>query len=516
MAEKHVKTLRLVLGDQLNHQHSWFSSTNENHLYFMAEMEQETNYATHHIQKVVAFFESMRNFTKWLKARGHSVVYYKLDSSENKQDLAENLNYLIEKHHIEKFEHQLPDEYRLDEQLKKFCKSVSIKTKAYDTEHFYTERTELETFYEGKKELTMEYFYRHMRKKHNILMGNEKDPEGGKWNFDKSNRKKWKGSPSIPHEKGFRKDVSEIVSLLNKKGIKTMGNIDKKNFNWPTSREDCLSVLNYFCKNLLQHFGDYQDALHTEQLYLFHSRLSFALNSKMLSPQEVLEKVISHWREHKNSIDISQLEGFVRQILGWREYMRGIYWKEMPGFRRSNKLDNQNKLPNFYWTGKTKMNCLHHAINQSLDHAYAHHIQRLMITGNFALLLQCHPDEVDTWYLGIYIDAIEWVEITNTRGMSQFADGGVIATKPYVSSGNYINKMSNYCKNCQYSVSKKTEDDACPFNSLYWNFLDDKRKHFKNNQRMNMMMSLLNKKTAKELSALKNRAQEIMKNPDKF
>ena len=516
MATKQVKKLRLILGDQLNHHHSWFSKTDENCIYFMAEMEQETNYVTHHIQKIVAFFQSMRNFADWLTDRNNILIYYKLDSTNNKQDLVKNLKHLIEEHDIKKFEYQLPDEYRLDEQLKDFCKSLSIDIEVYDTEHFYTNRTELSQFYEGKKEMTMEYFYRHMRRKHHILMVNEKDPEGGKWNFDKSNRKKWKGYPSIPHERGFRKDVSENVSLLKKKGIKTIGTIDEKNFNWPTSREDSLAVLNYFCKNLLIHFGDYQDAMHTDQIYLYHSRLSFAMNSKMLSPQEVIEKVIPYWRDHKDEIDISQVEGFVRQILGWREYMRGMYWKEMPGYRRSNKLENQNNLPEFYWTGDTKMNCLHHAIKQSLNNAYAHHIQRLMITGNFALLTQCHPDQVDQWYLGIYIDAIEWVEITNTRGMSQFADGGIIATKPYVSSGNYINKMSNYCKDCKYSVTKKTGDNACPFNSLYWNFLDDKKEYFKNNQRMNMMLNLLNKKSAKELSALKERATDIIKNPDNY
>jgi deoxyribodipyrimidine photolyase-related protein len=275
-------------------------------------------------------------------------------------------------------------------------------------------------------------------------------------------------------------------------------------------------VLNYFCEHLLAHFGDYQDALYTEHAFLFHSRLSFAMNSKMLHPKEVIETVITHWRVHADIIEISQVEGFVRQILGWREYMRGIYWMKMPAYATLNKLENTNKLPDFYWTAKTKMNCLHHAIKQSLDHAYAHHIQRLMVTGNFALLAQIHPDEVDTWYLGIYIDAIEWVEITNTRGMSQFADGGIVATKPYVSSGSYINKMSNYCSSCHYNVTLKTEKNACPFNSLYWNFLDDKREHFKGNNRMAMMMNLLDKKTPEDISALKERATKIIENPDAF
>ena len=304
--------------------------------------------------------------------------------------------------------------------------------------------------------------------------------------------------------------------MIQKAKIETMGSIDVENFSWTTNRPDALALLDYFCENLLAHFGDYQDAMHTKEYFLFHSRLSFAMNSKMLHPKEVIETVISHWRAHKDEINISQVEGFVRQILGWREYMRGMYWKEMPNYRTLNKLDNTNSLPDFYWTGNTKMNCLKHAITQSLEKAYAHHIQRLMITGNFALLTQMHPDAVDEWYLGIYIDAIEWVEITNTRGMSQFADGGLVATKPYVSSGSYINKMSNYCKGCVYKVSKKTEDDACPFNSLYWNFLDEKRTYLKDNQRMTMMYSLLDKMDVTKLEALKNRAQAIISNPDDY
>ena len=510
-------TVRLILGDQLNYKHSWFkSSETEDVCYFMAEMRQETDYTKHHIQKVVAFFQSMRNFKNWLKDRGYKVIYYKLDDKNNAQDLTENLKQIIEDQKATKFEYQLPDEYRLDQQLKEFCKNSNIETKAYDTEHFLTSRNDLEKFYEGKKQMTMEYFYRHMRKKYDIMMVNSADPEGGKWNYDKSNRNKWNGKDEIPHERGFRKDVSEIINLIKDHGVKTMGTIEQTNFNWPTSREDCLSVLNYFCKNLLIYFGDYQDAMHTDEKFLFHSRLSFAMNSKMLHPKEVVESVIDHWRANKEVIDISQVEGFVRQIIGWREYMRGIYWKEMPGYRRSNKLDNQNALPDFYWTADTKMNCMHHAIKQSLDEAYAHHIQRLMITGNYALLTMTHPDEVCEWYLGIYIDAIEWVEITNTRGMSQFADGGIVATKPYVSSGSYINKMSNYCKDCHYKVSKKTEEDACPFNALYWNFLDNKREHFKNNQRMAMMMSILDKMNNEKLEALRKRANDIIKNPNNY
>ncbi len=511
-----MKTLRLILGDQLNQQHSWFQDDDAQVFYFMAEMRQETDYVVHHIQKVIAFFESMHNFGDWLKSRGHNLIYYKLEDRNNTQNLVENIQNLIEEHKIEKFEYQLPDEYRLNKQLNEFCKSTSVKSESFETEHFLAKRLDLKDFYEGKKEMTMEYFYRFMRKKYNIMMGNETKPEGGKWNYDKSNRKKWNGKPEIPDERGFRKNVTETFHRIKTAEIKTMGFVDAKKFNWPTSREDSLSVLNYFCKNLLKHFGDFQDAMHTNEDYLYHSRLSFAMNSKMLSPLEVIETVISYWHENNNEIDISQVEGFVRQILGWREYMRGVYWKEMPDYENLNELKNYNKLPEFYWTANTKMNCLKTSISQSLENAYAHHIQRLMVTGNFALLTQCNPNEVDAWYLGIYIDAIEWVEITNTRGMSQFADGGKVATKPYISSGNYINKLSNYCKDCHYKVSKKTTDDACPFNSLYWNFLDEKKEYFKDNHRMTMMMSLLEKMPTSKLNELKNRAQHIIDNVNDF
>ncbi|MFT7066879.1 MAG: deoxyribodipyrimidine photolyase-related protein [Sediminicola sp.] len=481
----------------------------------MAEMRQETDYVTHHIQKVVAFFLSMREFSKDLKEKGHQVIYLNINDLDNPQTLDNIIKCQVEITNADKFEYQWPDEYRLDQQLLGICQELSIASEAHDSEHFYTSRYELKDFFEGKKQLIMESFYRMMRKKHDIMMVNGQ-PDGGKWNFDQSNRKKWKGDPIIPHERGFRKDVTALVHEIQASGIKTIGSIKTDSFNWPTSRADALSVLNYFCKNLLIHFGDYQDALHTEEYYLFHSRLSFALNSKMVSPKEVIEKVLEHFYDQSDQIHISQVEGFVRQILGWREYMRGIYWKEMPQYKKKNELDNHNKLPDFFWTGETKMNCLQHAIKQSLETSYAHHIQRLMITGNYALLTQTHPDAVDAWYLGIYIDAIEWVEITNTRGMSQFADGGIVATKPYVSSANYINKMSNYCSDCHYSHTQKTGDNACPFNALYWNFLDEKKAHFKNNPRMGMMMNLLDKKDKTEMEALKERAQHIIEHPEKF
>ncbi|WP_320815796.1 cryptochrome/photolyase family protein [Flavobacterium sp.] len=507
--------LRLILGDQLNAKHSWVKQKEENVIYLMAEMRQETDYVKHHIQKVVAFFLSMRNFAEALKKAGHKVIYYKISDEASLHDLEKIISKLITENKIEKFEYQLPDEYRLDEQLKNICFHMKIESEAFDTEHFYTNRTELADFFEGKKLLLMENFYRMMRKKHHVLMQGSQ-PEGNQWNFDKDNRLKYKGQVPVPDALTFNPNIGEILTEIEEANVATFGKIDVMKFNWPTSRKACLEQLKYFCENLLIHFGDYEDAMHTDEKFLFHSRLSFAMNSKMLSPEEVIETVIDFYHENEEVITISQVEGFVRQILGWREYVRGIYWKEMPNYGKKNALENHNKLPDFYWTGKTKMNCMQKSISQSLEEAYAHHIQRLMIIGNFSLLTQMHPDEVDAWYLGVYIDAIEWVEMPNTRGMSQYADGGIIATKPYVSSGNYINKMSNYCGNCKYNVKEKLGEKACPFNSLYWNFLDDKKEYFANNQRMNMMMVLLNKIKPEELINIKEKAQHIMENLDSY
>ena len=508
--------LRLILGDQLNIQHPWFKTVDATVCYVLMEMRQETDYAPHHIQKVVAFFGAMRNFAQALESKGHRVSYLTLDDPQNKQNLNENLSLLIEQMGATSFEYQLPDEYRLDEQLKDFCQHTSVETQAVDTHHFMTKREDLAEFFEGKKQLILEFFYRNMRKQFNLLM-QQGQPEGGQWNYDKNNRKKWKGTPSIPLAYIPKtEELEALQEMIEAAGVKTIGKMDTQSFLFPFSREEALEQLDYFCEHLLVHFGDYQDALHTEEINLFHSRVSFALNVKLISPLEVVQTVIDYYRSHEAEIELAQVEGFVRQIIGWREYMRGIYWKEMPHYAEKNALDNHNPLPDFYWTGETKMNCLHHAISNSLDNAYAHHIQRLMITGNFALLAQVHPDAVDQWYLGIYADAIEWVQITNTRGMSQWADGGIVATKPYVSAAAYIHKMSNYCDSCVYDKKKRLGEDACPFNSLYWNFLDDKKQFFAKNNRMAMMLRLLEKIPPQELAEIKARAGKILTQPDAF
>ncbi|MBM3168674.1 MAG: cryptochrome/photolyase family protein [Bacteroidetes bacterium] len=490
-------TLRLILGDQLNSQHPWLENIDPSVTYVMMEMRQETDYVVHHLQKIVGFFLAMRQFAKQLQEQGHQVIYYCLDDPENRQDLSSQIQYLIQKESFSTFEYQYPDEYRLEQQLQSICQELDIPSHAVDSHHFLTSRGFLKDFFKGKKSYLMETFYREMRRKYQVLMvGNE--PLGGQWNFDQENRKPLKEKGLLQAPGLHPKSVGNILDQLSRAGVKTLGSLDPEAFAWPSSRKESLDLLHHFCRHLLPNFGTYQDAMTTWDPYLFHSRLSFSLNCKMISPLEVVQAAEKAWSTQQDKISLAQVEGFIRQILGWREYMRGIYWAEMPRFATLNYFGHERNLPSWFWTGKTKMNCLNHSITQSLTHAYAHHIQRLMVTGNFALLAGIHPDEVDAWYLGIYIDAIQWVEITNTRGMSQFADGGIVGTKPYTSSANYIKKQGNYCSTCAYDADKKVGDRACPFNSLYWHFHVRHREKLEKNPRIGMVYRTWDKMTAKQ------------------
>ena len=505
------KTLRLILGDQLNSNHSWFKRVDDSITYVMMEVRTETDYATHHIQKVVGFFVAMRNFAHDLAEKKHTILYIKLNDKNNQQSFNKNILLLLTKNSFTNFEYQLPDEYRLDKQLKEFCKTLTIENLVVDSEHFFSTRSELGDFFAGKKIFLMESFYRNMRKKHNVLM-NDNTPETGQWNYDKDNRKKLPANHEPTPPLVFDNDVSDVVSEIQKTTIKTIGNINPKQFIWPVNRSQSLLLLNFFITECLPLFGTYEDAMTPKAWSIYHSRLSFSMNTKMLSPLEVINAAIFEWKKRPHEIEFNQLEGFVRQIIGWREYMRGIYWLKMPEYASLNYFNHTEKLPDWFWTGNTKMKCLSHTIHQSLNYGYAHHIQRLMITGNFALLAGIHPDEVDAWYLGIYIDALDWVEITNTRGMSQFADGGIVGTKPYVSSATYIDKMSQYCGACYYKKDVKTGDKACPFNSLYWNFYDKHEAKLSKNPRIGMMYNVWKKMAPHAKADLLQQAEYYLKN----
>ncbi len=505
------KTLRLILGDQLNSNHSWFKSVDDSVTYVMMEIRTETDYAQHHIQKVVGIFAAMQNFANQLKSNNHNLIYLYLNDENNLQSFQDNIQNLISEHEFNHFEYQLPDEYRVDQDLIELCNTISIPSKSVDSEHFFTSRNELGDFFQGKKTFLMESFYRAMRKKHAVLMDGDQ-PLTGKWNYDSDNRKKLPKDHKPTSPLIFDNDVSEILFEINKTNIKTIGSIDANHFLWPINREQSLELLDFFATECLSLFGSFQDAMTPNEWSIYHSRISFSMNIKLISPKEVIDRVTLEWQKRSDEIEYHQLEGFVRQIIGWREYMRGIYWNQMPDYATLNYFNNSEKLPSWFWTGTTKMNCLKEAINQSLNYGYAHHIQRLMITGNFALLAGVHPDEIDAWYLGIYIDAFEWVQITNTRGMSQFADGGIVGTKPYVSSASYIDKMSNYCGSCYYKKAIKTGDKACPFNSLYWNFYDKNESKLAKNPRIGMMYNVWRKMKPEDKIALLEQADYYLKN----
>jgi deoxyribodipyrimidine photolyase-related protein len=480
------KILRLILGDQLNRNHTWFASVDPHVTFVLMEIRQETDYVKHHIQKVAAFFAAMRAFAAELSQDGHRIIYIKLNDKKNHQNFEKNIKALIRQNKFTQFEYQLPDEYRLDIQLNKLTETLPIPVLAADSEHFLTARNELKDFFDGKKRYLMESFYRMMRKRHNILIDND-GPVGGQWNYDQKNRQAYDGRWPIPDPLLFKNDVADICRTLDRSGVKTFGQIEPDGLIWPITRKQSIDLLNTFVSDDLPAFGTYQDAMSLKNWHLFHSRLSFALNTKMLHPLEVITPVICAWESDKSAYKIQQVEGFIRQVLGWREFMRGVYWAQMPGLEKMNYFEHTGALPDFYWTGETQMECLAQAIGQSLKHAYAHHIQRLMVTGNFALLAGVHPDEVDQWYLGVYIDAVQWVELPNTRAMSQFADGGKVATKPYISSANYIKKMSDYCQSCEYEWQKRYGRRACPFNSLYWSFFNRHRDRLQKIPRVGMM-----------------------------
>ena len=512
-----AKHLKLILGDQLNPKHSWFECVDPDVVYLIAELHQEASYTKHHIQKVTAFFVAISDFARQLESNGHRVCYLTLDDTQEFEDLTELIKSLVLKYSCESFTFQNPDEYRLQQQLSNLSKDMVITVNQVDSEHFLLPFDELHSQFKSASHVRMENFYRTMRKRFSILMNGLK-PEGDAWNFDASNRKSFKKTDLklIPKPLIFDNPADDFLQRIKKHNVKTIGD-EANNISYPINRDQSLVLLDFFCEHQLPNFGNFQDAMTIASPYawsLYHSRLSFSINCKMLAPMEVIKTAISFYEKSEGKITLSQIEGFVRQILGWREYVRGMYWVNMPNYSKQNFLGAHRNLPDFFWTGNTNMQCLKSAITQSLEHAYAHHIQRLMITGNFALLAGISPDQVDQWYLGIYIDAIEWVELPNTRGMALFADGGWIATKPYAASGNYVNKMSDYCKGCRYNVKEKVGENACPLNSLYWNFIDSNYDKLSSNHRMSFPVRNWDKMEDIKKVEIRDHATNLLNNLD--
>ncbi|HEY8025292.1 MAG TPA: cryptochrome/photolyase family protein [Burkholderiaceae bacterium] len=501
-----MTTLRLILGDQLNPSHSWFARPRADVVYVMMEVRQETDYVLHHAQKILAIFAAMRHFAQELQRAGHRVHYLRIGAAENRLSIIGNLEQCIASFGATRFEYQEPDEWRLDAQLADYCKTLNIPSQMVASEHFFTARSDAADLFKTRKTWLMEHFYRHMRTTHKILL-DEGKPVGGQWNFDHENRKAWPGLPAQPADWRTGHNHTDLWHEITEAGVKSFGNPKAEALPWPLGRDEARRHLDAFIAHALPHFGEFQDAMSEQAERLFHSLLSFALNTKMLAPQQVVARAEQAWREGK--APLAAVEGFIRQILGWREFVRGFYWAHMPDYVHANHFENTLPLPQWFWTGETKMRCVAKAIGNSLDNAHAHHIQRLMVIGNFSLLAGLAPEAVHRWYLGVYIDAFEWVELPNTLGMSQFADGGTLATKPYVSSAAYINRMSDSCKHCHYQKNERVGERACPFNALYWDFFDRHAAQLQGNQRLGLVYRQLKDMNAEAKQTLRERATTL-------
>lgn len=501
------RNLVLVLGDQLDAKSSAFDGFDkEQDIVWMAEVAEESTHVWNHKARIVIFLAAMRHFREELLKRGVQVSYKPLDAS--KSTFQSELKSSIQELRPEKIILVEPGEWRVRESISKTAQQLHMNLEIRDDRHFYCSREEFREHASSRKQLRMEYFYREMRRKHRVLMEGD-EPAGGSWNYDKENRGAFgiEGPQRDSNIKKFQPDkiTSEVINLVEERFASHPGKL--KSFNWPVTRKQALAALKDFVKNRLAEFGKYQDAMWREEPYLYHSRLSAAMNLKLLNPREVVDAAVEAYES--GLAPLNSVEGFVRQILGWREFVRGVYWHFMPEYLEKNSLDANEPLPDFYWTGETEMECLKQAIHQTLEHGYAHHIQRLMVTGLFSLMLGVDPKQVHEWYLAVYVDAVEWVELPNSLGMSQFADGGIMASKPYVATGKYIDRMSNYCKHCRYNPSKSIGEDACPFTTLYWDFLAKHQETLKQNNRMSLQLRNLLRKQKSEIDAIQSQAKNF-------
>jgi len=502
-----LKTLRLILGDQLSRSISALDRIDVNHdVVLMVEVHAETTYVPHHKQKLVLILSAMRHFAKALGDEGIEVDYIELDATENTGNFTGELERALLRHKVERIVVTEPGEWRVWQMMQSWHQRFDKQLEIRADDRFLCSRNEFKKWASGRNSLRMEFFYREMRRKTGWLMEGDK-PEGGQWNYDTDNRKALPTELNIPPALGFETDAltRKVMTLVSQKFRNNFGELET--FGWGTTRQDALKALQYFINNCLPSFGDYQDAMKTGEDFLFHSMLSPYLNIGLLDPREICTTAISAYQQH--SAPLNSVEGFIRQILGWREYIRGIYWLQMPDYAQSNFFNADRQLPAFYWTGNTEMNCLHEVIDATRHNAYAHHIQRLMVTGNFALLTDIAPSQVEEWYLSVYADAFEWVELPNTHGMALHADGGLLGSKPYAASGAYINRMSDYCKYCRYSPKLKLGVEACPFNYLYWHFMIVNEAQLKSNPRMAMPYRTLARMS-------RERRREIMQQANKF
>lgn len=508
MAKKKIRHLVIILGDQLSHNLSSLESFDPTQdAVLMMEVDDEARYVPHHPQKIILVLAAMRHFAAALRRKSYPVYYIKLESLDNRGSFTACLENFLSNHSVESILITHPGEYRVLQMIEQWSGKMSIPVSIKQDTRFFCTLAQFEQWIQNTKQPRMENFYRQMRQQTGLLMEANK-PIGGKWNFDRENRKPAKQGMAFPKPVTFSRDdiTNEVIDLVKSRFDKHFGDIDS--FNYAVTRQQALIALKHFIEYGLSHFGDYQDAMLEGEYYLHHSILSPYLNVGLLEPKEVCTQVISAYE--KNKLAINNVEGFIRQILGWREYVRGIYWHKMPQYQDLNYLKATRDLPSFYWDGNTKMACMKHVIEQTKQIGHSHHIQRLMVTGNFALLADIEPKQICEWYLAVYVDAYDWVELPNTLGMTMYADGGYLASKPYAASGNYINKMSNFCGNCHYNVKEKIGENACPFNYLYWNFLMEHEQELKKNPRLSYPYNHLQKMPEKQKQQIKQDAKQFL------
>ena len=507
--EKKVRNLILIFGDQLDLNSASFDGfdSGEDGV-LMMEVEEEATYIPQHKIRLAFFFSAMRHLADDLKDRGYTVHYVKLDDSKNRGSFGGEINRWVHKTRPQRLICVRPGDYRVLKSVQEAAKSLECELEVRPDRHFMSSVDDFKTFAEGRKSLLLETFYRKMRRDHDILMKG-KDPVGGKWNFDKENRGVFgkEGPPKIKPPRSFRPDqtTQEVMKLVEREFPDNPGRLE--NFDYPVNHRQALAALRDFVKHRLEHFGTYQDAMATDHPYLYHSRLSCVLNLHLLDPRKVIDAAIQAYRDKR--APINSVEGFVRQILGWREFVRGVYWLEMPEYAEMNALQADLPMPAFMWTAETEMNCIHRCIQQLIDHAYAHHIQRLMVMGLFSLLLGVRPYEVHQWHLSMYADAVDWVSLPNVLGMSQYGDGGIIGTKPYAASGTYIDKMSDYCRDCIYDPKEAIGENACPFTTLYWEFLSRNHNRLRKNPRMGLQFRNLDRKSDSDLNKIRKKADRL-------
>ncbi len=494
----------LVLGDQLSDTLPSLLSLDADDCVLMAEVWSEATYVKHHKQKIALIFSAMRHFADRLRAQGRQVHYVTLDDETNTHDLVTEIQRHQTSYGFSEWVITEPGEWRLLDQLRQLSQSSEVPLTLLPDTRFIATAEEFAAFLKGRKQPRMEHFYRVMRRKTGILMSDDQ-PMGGQWNFDADNRKSFPGGVTpAPMRHPPDAVTRDVFALVEARFSDHFGTLDQ--FFWPVTQAQAESVLNHFLRERLPFFGDYQDALVAGNDTLFHSLISTALNIGFLDPLAVCRRAEAEYLAGR--APLNAVEGFIRQILGWREYVRGLYWAYMPEYKTRNALGATEPLPGFFWDeSQTDMRCLGEAIRNTRQHAYAHHIQRLMVTGNFALLLGASVDEVTDWYLSVYADAFEWVELPNTLGMALFADGGLMGSKPYCASGKYIDRMSDYCKGCRYQVKDTLGDDACPLNALYWDFLLTHRDSFHKNPRMAMVLRNVDRMDDAKVAAIQAKAQ---------